>query len=98
CELITLRLVATVAVETLALPELANGGRENPDEARLYSRRTVFDDGQAHDAPRYQREKLLAGDRVSGPAVVIQHNSTTIVPPGYVAQVMRFGDILIGRN
>lgn len=98
CELITLRLVATVAVETLALPELAHGGRENPDEARLYSRRTVFDDGQAHDAPRYQREKLLAGDRVSGPAVVIQHNSTTIVPPGYVAQVMRFGDILIGRN
>ncbi|MEQ8295310.1 MAG: hydantoinase/oxoprolinase family protein [Nitratireductor sp.] len=98
CELITLRLVATVAVETLALPELANGGRENPDEARLYSRRTVFDDGQAHDTPRYQREKLLAGDRVSGPAVVIQHNSTTIVPPGYVAQVMRFGDILIGRN
>ena len=98
CELITLRLVATVAVETLALPELSHGGRENPDEARLYSRRTVFDDGQAHDTPRYQREKLLAGDRVSGPAVVIQHNSTTIVPPGYVAQVMRFGDILIGRN
>ncbi len=98
CELITLRLVATVAVETLALPELSHGGRENPDEARLYSRRTVFDDGQAHDTPRYQREKLRADDRVSGPAVVIQHNSTTIVPPGYVAQVMRFGDILIGRN
>lgn len=98
CELITLRLVATIAVETLSLPELANGSRENPDEARLYSRRTVFDDGQAHDTPRYQREKLLADDRISGPAVVIQHNSTTIVPPGYVAQVMRFGDMLIRRN
>lgn len=97
CELITLRLVATVAVETLALPELAHGGRKDPDDALLYSRRTVFDDGQAHDTPRYQRGKLLADDRIAGPAIVVQHNSTTIVPPGYVAQVMRFGDMLISR-
>jgi N-methylhydantoinase A len=97
CELITLRLVATVAVETLVLPELAHGGRKDPDDALLYSRRTVFDDGQAHDTPRYQRRKLLADDRIAGPAIVVQHNSTTIVPPGYVAQVMRFGDMLISR-
>jgi N-methylhydantoinase A len=98
CELITLRLVATVAVETLVLPELAHGGRKDPDDALLYSRRTVFDDGQAHDTPRYQRRKLLADDRIAGPAIVVQHNSTTIVPPGYVAQVMRFGDMLISRS
>jgi N-methylhydantoinase A len=29
---------------------------------------------------------------------VVQHNSTTIVPPGYVATVMAYGDILIGRE
>jgi N-methylhydantoinase A len=98
CELITLRLVATVQVDTLTLPELAPGGRANPADAVLYSRKTVFDDGRSHDTPRYQRGKLLADDRISGPAIVIQHNSTTIVPPGYVAQVMRYGDILISRS
>ena len=60
-------------------------------------RRTVLDNGEAADTPRYDREKLLADDTLSGPALVIQHNSTTIVPPGYRAQVMRFGDILISR-
>jgi hypothetical protein len=38
CELITLRLVATVEVDTLKLPELARGGRTNPTDAILYSR------------------------------------------------------------
>lgn len=98
CELITLRLVATVAVETLALPELASGGREDPPEALLYSRRTVFDDGKSYETPRYDRARLLRDDRVAGPAIVIQHNSTTLVPPGYVAQVLQFGDLLIGRK
>ena len=96
CELITLRLVATVEVDTLKLPELARGGRTNPTDAILYSRKTIFDDGRSHDTPRYLRGKLLADDRVTGPAIVIQHNSTTLVPPHYAAQVMRYGDILIG--
>jgi N-methylhydantoinase A len=98
CEIITVRLVASVAVDTLTLPELAAGGRQHPGEALMYRRRTVFDDGTALDTPRYARDRLRRDDRVSGPALVIQHNSTTIIPPGYLATVMRFGDILIGRT
>ncbi|MDP1731026.1 MAG: hydantoinase/oxoprolinase family protein [Devosia sp.] len=98
CEMITLRVVATVEVDTLKLPKLGKGGRTNPDEAVLYRRRTVFDDGQALETPRYRRDMLLADDRLAGPALIIQHNSTTIVPPGYVATVMDYGDILIRRT
>src|SRR4051812_24550172 len=86
-EMVTARVVATVAVETLALPKLERGGRTNPGEAELYRRRTVFDDGQGRDTPRYRRDRLKADDRVTGPALIVQHNSTTIVPPGYVAIV-----------
>jgi len=98
CEMITLRVVATVEVDTLRLPKLERGGRANPADAVLYRRRTVFDDGQALETPRYRRDALLAQDRVDGPALIIQHNSTTIVPPGYVATVMDYGDMLISRN
>jgi N-methylhydantoinase A len=97
CELVTVRVVASVAVETLTLPKLAIGGRLNPTEAEMYRRITVFDNGEALETPRYQRGKLLAGDEIAGPALVIQHNSTTMVPPSYVARVMEFGDMLISR-
>lgn len=97
-EMVTLRVIATVKVETLRLPRLAAGGRTNPPEAEIYRRRTVFDNGEAADTPRYQRGKLLAGDRIDGPALVIQHNSTTIVPPGYLATVLDYGDMRIERN
>ena len=58
---------------------------------------TVFDDGHQTKTPRYERDKLLAEDKVNGPAIITQHNSTTIVPPGNVATVLGHGDIRITR-
>ena len=40
---------------------------------------------------------LLADDVVSGPALIVQHNSTTLVPPGYSASVLSHGDMRIAR-
>ncbi|MEO8668339.1 MAG: hydantoinase/oxoprolinase family protein [Bauldia sp.] len=98
CEMVTLRLIATAVVETLALPKLEAGGKRNPPDAILYARRTVFDDGRELETPRYLRAKLLADDVIDGPALILQHNSTTIVPPAYMATVMAYGDILISRE
>jgi N-methylhydantoinase A len=94
-EAVTLRVIAAAKVETLRLPDLDHGGRTNPGAARLYERPTVFDDGAEHPTPRYDRAKLLAADVVEGPALIIQHNSTTLVPPGYSATVLGHGDIRI---
>jgi N-methylhydantoinase A len=98
CEMVTVRLIATVAVDTLTLPKLDKGGRKNPEDAVMYTRRTVFDDGSSLDTPRYQRGKLLADDIVEGPALIIQHNSTTLVPPKWVARVAAHGDIVIAKK
>jgi N-methylhydantoinase A len=97
-EIITLRVVGSSATETLKLPDLAKGGRSNPKEAALYTRDTVFDDGKAVATPRYDRSKLLADDTISGPALIVQHNSTTLVPPGYVASVLGHGDMRVARG
>jgi N-methylhydantoinase A len=95
---VTLRVIGTSASDTLRLPPLEKGGRNNPSEAALYARPTTFDDGQTIQTPRFDRMKLKAGDTVTGPAVIVQQNSTTIVPPGFVAQVMRLGDLVISRD
>ena len=96
-EAVTLRLVARGATDMLQLPEIGRGGRRDPDAARMYVRDTVFDDGQSVPTPRFARDRLLAEDTVSGPAIVTQHNSTTIVPPGYTARMLSHGDMVIAR-
>ncbi|NTF10579.1 hydantoinase/oxoprolinase family protein [Agrobacterium rubi] len=96
-QVITLRLIATVDVDTLTLPALDQRGEVNPEGAVKYVRKTTFDDGATLDTPRYDRDKLLAGDRVNGPALVLQHNSTTVIPPGYVAAVMAHGELILRR-
>jgi len=43
----------------------------------------------------YDRSLLKAGNRLAGPAIVTQYDSTTVVPPGITAQIDRFGNIVI---
>ena len=94
---VTLRVVASAHVDELRLPNLAHGGRTNPSEAMMYSLPTIFDSGSV-DTPRYERLKFLAGDTVTGPAIITQHNSTPILPPGYSATVLSHGDMRIART
>ena len=43
----------------------------------------------------YERAALRAGNRLVGPAIVTQYDSTTVIPPGLAAHVDRFGNIVI---
>ncbi|MDB4224339.1 hydantoinase/oxoprolinase family protein [Granulosicoccus sp.] len=92
---VTLRVIAAADVDQLQPATLSARGDTNPQDAFLYSRPTVFESHGSCDTPRYDRMKLHSGDKVSGPAIIAQHNSTTLVPPSYLATVLTHGDILI---
>jgi N-methylhydantoinase A len=97
-ELITLRVVAIGRTPTLKLPRLEQGGRRNPQEAVMYVRDTVFEvngDLQRIPTPRYQRSKLLAGDLIQGPAVIVQRDSTSVLPPHWQATVSAYGSLFL---
>jgi N-methylhydantoinase A len=47
------------------------------------------------DAPVYDRDLLCAGDSFAGPAVVVQMDATTAVPPGWRAEVDPIGNLLL---
>jgi N-methylhydantoinase A len=64
----------------------------------MYVRDTVFDDGKTHKTPRYDRGKLGAGVKVAGPAILIQHDSTTLLPPGYMAEVLDHGSLRLAKH
>jgi len=43
--------------------------------------------------PFYDRSGLGAGHRFDGPAVVVENDATTVVPPDFRVRVLRFGDL-----
>lgn len=83
----------------IAKPSLRHPGA---DSARSRSgtgepeHRMVHSGGTAVDALVVDRVSLLPGDRLEGPAVVTQYDTTTFVPPGAVVETDAAGN-LIGR-
>ena len=96
-ELITIRVIGTEDVTPLKVAKLERANGASIDQTLLYTKSTTFDDGRTLETPRYDRDGLKAGHQVPGPAVIIQHNSTTLVPPGYVAAVTDYGNLRIQR-
>ena len=94
-EVMTIRVVGLAEIEPLTWPRLDKANGAGAEQAYLYTRPTTFDDGQSLETPRYDRLKLGAGLDVAGPALILQHNSTTLVPPGYSAVTSDFGNLRI---
>jgi N-methylhydantoinase A len=53
--------------------------------------------GAFHEADVYRRESLLAGHAFSGPAIVEQFDTTTVVAPGFRCEVDRLGVLKLSR-
>ncbi|MAY63253.1 MAG: hydantoinase [Rhizobiales bacterium] len=60
------------------------------------TRRPVWFDGDApSDTPIYERDDLPAGFELTGPAIIEQFDSTTVVPPGTRMEVDKYLNIII---
>ncbi|HKA80587.1 MAG TPA: hydantoinase/oxoprolinase family protein [Xanthobacteraceae bacterium] len=92
-ELVTLRVVSEVPIPHLRLPRIAAGRVAN---ARI-GERPLYDLTSAEFASAYvyDRARLDADDRIAGPAIVEQYDSTTVVLPGQALTVDDFGNLLI---
>jgi len=81
----------------LRTPEIEQGG-DSPDAALRHEGAAWFRvGGELKEVPTryYERAALKAGNRLVGPAIVTQYDSTTVIPPGLAAHVDRFGNIVI---
>ena len=66
----------------------------DPKDAVIPATKFYYDQ-QWHDAQIYDREKLGAGTVVTGPAIVSEMDSTTLILPGHAATVDKVGNLLI---
>jgi N-methylhydantoinase A len=94
-ELVNYRLTTKVIVPKPAVTQLLSQGT-SCDQAIKIRRRAYFDGW--HDTPIYDRDKLRSGNRLTGPAIIEQMDSTTVVHPGQEAEIDRFGNIIVEIN
>jgi N-methylhydantoinase A len=95
-QIVNIRVVAIG--QTPKLPALPPPAATGVADAKIDEAPVRFaENGSLNERPTafYRREALPAGERVDGPAVLVQFDSTVVVPPGASAEVLPTGDVLI---
>lgn len=96
-------VVASVEVEGIA-GEAGLSPIPNPVSARGEgSKKSVashwaFLRGEWHETPFYQRDDLLAGETVTGPAVILESTGTVVLEPGWAVQLTAQGNLVMEHN
>ncbi|AWW74274.1 5-oxoprolinase [Erythrobacter sp. KY5] len=95
-EIVNLRAVALGEAPALPANELDKGDGD-PSAAKIRDH-TVWMDGREQAAVIYDRAKLRQGDRIPGPAIITEMDSTTLVESGCTAKIDAVGNILINPD
>ncbi len=92
-ELVTVRATASAPRPDVASPTLPEGGTD-PSAAFTFES-DVWIDGASTMAKVYDRTKLLANNVITGPAIVTEMDSTTLILSDHAATVHASGSLLI---
>jgi N-methylhydantoinase A len=92
-EIATLRVVGRGVTRELPLTAVSSNGGSVGDaidrhEPAVFGGRTV-------QTPIYDRDGLSPGHVITGPAIVVQQDSTVVIEPGYAGTVDQFANIVI---
>lgn len=94
-EIVSLRSAITGVLNKPRFEHIASGGDAPPHHAARGRRQVSFDGRGFVSTPIFDRTKLLAGNRVAGPALVEEHASTTVVFAGDALTVDEYGNLVI---
>jgi N-methylhydantoinase A len=90
-ELVSMRVRLTAVLDKPVLAELPPG----PPAAPTGARRVCFANDDWREVPLYRRDALGRDQRIAGPALFEQMDSTTLLFPGDACRVDRWGNLII---
>jgi N-methylhydantoinase A len=93
-EIVSLRSTVT-GVMRKPPQERIRRGRSTPNKAARTGTRPVYLGGKYRATPTYLRAALAAGNRITGPALIEEHASTTVLLPGDRLEVGAYGHLMI---
>ena len=96
-EVVSYRLRLRVAVPKYEPRDEAAPAAPRPPEPK--GRRMIHLDGTSScEAVLHERDQLDVGTTISGPAIVEQFDATTVIPPGWSAQVDRRRNLILEKR
>jgi N-methylhydantoinase A len=93
-EIVNLRLRARGVPDKPRFEKSQLSSKKLAAEALLGQKEVVFDFKPAK-TQIINREKLVSGNRISGPAVLVEYSSTIVVPPFAEASVDEYGNLIM---
>jgi N-methylhydantoinase A len=94
CEIVNLRAIGYGDVPKPRLVESDESGGVDSSHA-VVDENSVYFGGEWLPTKIYDRSKLVPGNRVDGPAIVTEFDSTTVVLAGHAAEVDRYLNLII---
>jgi 5-oxoprolinase (ATP-hydrolysing) len=97
-------IVEAISLESFVkreeITEISQEAGKLRTQAEIPQRQTVkiFTQNTFHKAPVYLRKDLIVGDCIRGCAIISEENSTTIVEPGWQAEVSNKKHLLLTRH
>jgi N-methylhydantoinase A len=93
-EIVNLRLRAKGTLDKPKMERFPMSSKTPVDEALLDQREVIFD-SQSILTQIYDRKLLKSGNRIKGPAVVVEYSSTTVIPLFAEATIDRYGNLIM---
>ena len=91
-----MRVGGVGSMPKIARPRPRTGG--SLAAARVDTGRCLFRTAsglESFDTPFYARDRLPAEERFAGPAIIVQQDSTTVIPPGAEAMAHEHGHLVV---
>jgi N-methylhydantoinase A len=94
-QLVTFRIEAVGLVRKAAFQPRPDGGADS--SSAVIGRRNVWlpEAGGFVSCPVYDRDRLESGNRIAGPAIIEQMDTTTVVLPGTIARVEPYLNLIL---
>ena len=92
-EIVKLRVLGTGKLDQPTIVNLPS--RDRNTSATVTGEKRIYIEGKHHDVPLYNRSSLSTGNKITGPALVIQSDSTTLIHPDHAGRIDEHLNLLI---
>ena len=96
-EIVNVRLKSIGVVKKIKLKK-QQLQKETPSKQALLQKQALYYRGKKHLASVYLRERLEPGNKISGPALIADQESTAFLPPLYKLKVDELLNLIMGKT